>query len=550
MWTALPIREIAAGCRPPFSFYFDLVGHYWKSESNRLPIHRICTLARKQEATFFTIEDATARPSIQAELDALNAAQAGDGEAEAISLSFFTSPEWPADRDELALADLDLNSIEGNDFLGQAVIINYRRPGDTAFALSYIYEAVFPPPRLPPRRRSRNVKRRVRRELLNNFIYAQEKFVCEVRGRQFDVAGFYYCQQNSFTHVCAHASLRMALTSATNARVTPDYVNKLLGIAPPCDGLGLGEFVRVIEDQGKCAEVIRCQVLNKKTKKYKSVLSRETYISVLASIVESGSKALLTFSTAKDGNGTGASAGPDHVVFVYGHTRHSDEWHPQAIAAYAGPKSAPYYPASSWIDHFLIHDDNFGPYYTLSSSALEFKKEVTAHTIIAIRDIRIGTASQFAEANAASQLANALPSLAAMGSGRWFDYLTGGPQKLVLRTILMEKGKYLAHLKRSRGHDGTRMDAAEIAPFKRLPDRFWMVEFSLPPLFTGNHSKLGEAIVSVDKLAETPDDATILALRLPSLSLVRDAREKLMPHASSLLSHVKIFRMKPHAAIW
>ena len=319
-------------------------------------------------------------------------------------------------------------------------------------------------------------------------------------------------------------------------------------MGPSCGGLGLGDLVKLIQDQGKHAEVIKCQDLEGGC--YVELLSRETYISVLASIVESGSKALLIFSTGEQDEQDGSSEGPDHVVLVYGHTRHSDEWHPQAIPAYAGPASASYYPASSWIDHFLIHDDNFGPYYTLSSSALKFKKEVTAHQIIAIRDIPIRTASQFAEPAASSHLTNLLPGLASQASGRWFDYLTARPRKFVLRTVLMEKNGYLDHLRAARGHDGTKMDATEIAPFEALPNRFWMVEFSLPPLFTGNHSKLGEVIVSVDQVAETSNDASILALRLPGLSLVCDEHGALIPHPSSLQSHVGIFRLKSHAEIW
>lgn len=546
MWKADPTPEFAVGCRPPFSFYFDLVERYWTSEFNNPPIHRICTLARKQGATFFTIEDVASQPAIEAEIAALDFARGPGGTATAMRLSFFSSRSWPANRNEVPLTEVDLSGVRENEFLGQAVIVSYRQPGSAAYDLSYIFEALFPSPRLPSRRPGTIGSRG--RELLNNFIYTEEKFVCEVRDRQFEIIGLYYCQQNSLTHVCAHASLRMALNSETGNRVTPDYVNQLLKITPPCDGLTLPDLVRVIQAQGKHAEVIKCQ--KRSHGKYKPVLSREAYISVLASIVESGHTALLTFSTAGDGDGKDGGSGPDHVVFVYGHTRHSDEWHPQAIAAYAGPVDALYFPASNWIDHFLIHDDNFGPYYTLSSSALEFKKEVTAHKIIAIRDIKIGTASQFAEGNAAAQLANVLPRLKAMGSGRWFEYLTSAPRKFVLRTILIQRKRYLSHLRAMRGHDSSRMSASEIEPFGALPERFWMVEFSLPPLFTGNHSKLGEVIISADTLAKSPDDATILALRLPSLSLVRDTKHKLLPYGSSLRSHAEIFRIKRHAAVW
>jgi hypothetical protein len=208
---------------------------------------------------------------------------------------------------------------------------------------------------------------------------------------------------------------------------------------------------------------------------------------VLTSFVESGCIVLLVFTTAN---------GVEHVVTVFGYTRNSDEWHPQAIPGYGGPQSAQYYTNSSWVDHFLIHDDNLGPYYTLSSRALEVDQNIAAHWIVAIHPHEADVSPHYAEALGASVLRSDLPSLSQAGSGKWFEYITQQQRTFVMRALLVSRDTYLDHLKNSVAHDGSRMEENEISLLASLPDWFWMVEFSLPSLFTGNRAKLGEFIVS------------------------------------------------------
>ena len=75
MWTELTTVDDQIDCAPPYSFYFDLVGSYWRSGAgNNLPLHRLCTLARKQGAACLVIESALSRVDVRAELDALDAA--------------------------------------------------------------------------------------------------------------------------------------------------------------------------------------------------------------------------------------------------------------------------------------------------------------------------------------------------------------------------------------------------------------------------------------------------------------------------------------------
>lgn len=552
MWSDLAVVGATVNCAPPFSFYFDLIEKVWKAkDTNNLPLHRLCTLARKQGAKSVILESAAKLPRVAHEITDLDVMHyGGGGAAEAVAISLFAC--------ELDEGD-DLAAVADTDFLGQAIVINYRPPGSADFTISYVFEAILPPPSM-----SRAAGGTF---LLNNYLAPHQTFACEVKGRSFTVEGVYYCQQNSQTHVCAHACLRMAMRSSGPQDITAKEINALLSVTPPCQGLQLGQIVQVIENRGFEADVTDVQ--------------HEPYLSLLASIIESGDQALLIFTTGHNSVGTDAAPDADeaagdspaesapceacdaselpmeapqaqeHVVLVFGHTRHSDEWHPQAIPEYAGPGSAKYLPASAWIDHFLIHDDNLGPYYTLSSHALEYDPDVRAHWIIAIRKQTPNLTATGAEAIAAVMLTNMLPQLATSSSGRWFDYITQNTWRYVLRTILMTREDYIAHLQGAQGHDGTKAKPEELAGLAGLPERIWMVEFSLPSLFTGNRAKLGEVLLTADPVEPEEMDDVFLGLRTPNLLLLKDSATGAMIQSDcSLQAHSPIFRRTTCGVEW
>jgi hypothetical protein len=331
MWSDLPTVAGCFDCRPPFSFYFDLISAYWKTATaNSSPLHRLCTLARKQGVTHVFVESALSRSDVREEIDDLDRWSGGGGSAEAVAFSFFAS--------ETAAGDI--GAADQSSIIGHVVLINYCAPNQSNFSSSYIYEGVFRAPSLP-------TSATTTRSLLNNFVCSEGQFSRRISGRDFIMRGVYYCQQNGQTHVCAHACLRMALnTLGTHPLITNASINSLLNVVPPFSGLSIAQIQSVVNAYGGVtACVADCKGI-----------SASTYLSILGSIVESGHIALLVFST---GHNVAAAQNMQHVVAVFGHTRNSDEWHPQAVPAYAGPQSAKYYPGSAWIDHFLIHDDNF-----------------------------------------------------------------------------------------------------------------------------------------------------------------------------------------------
>jgi hypothetical protein len=523
MWQQLATVEATLDCIKPFSFYFDLVTPYFKSraqDSNPIPLHRLCTLARKQGAIHVVVEDALSRADVREDIDSLDATYSGDGAAEAIALSFFAGPA-----DNFSVA-----ATEDRWFLGHAVVINYRPPGEAEFKTSYVYEAILKPPRL-------NADTDTPRPLLNSFLGPASEFECRVQGRTFDIEGFYYCQQNIRSHVCAHASLRMILRSKHNPHLTSSYINSKLGLTPPLYGLKISEIVDVLSDAGYESEVIDCHQLD-----------AEPYSTILASILESGDRALLVFTTVQPG-----ASSQHHVVAIFGHTRNLDEWHPEAVPLYGGPGSSEYYRASNWIDHYIIHDDNLGPYYTLNNRALEADPDVRAQWIVGVRKKATERTALGAEAVAWIALSALLPSLGGHAGSRWLDYIRGAPVGYVLRNILLTRDEYVEHLRTAEGHDGSRMQAAELSRLASLPERFWMVEFTFPALLTGNRSKLGEVLVSAEASGSPPkvwEDT--FALRVPGfLFLVSDpAQPALKEYSSGLTAHSPIFRYGQHDHVW
>ncbi len=527
MWTSLTTVESCVQCEPPFSFFFDLVGTHWKStSSNPITLHRICTLSRKQGASYVVIESALTRADVREEIDFLDNQLGGGGAAEAVTIAFFSCRTNPAENIETVLP---------SSLLAHVVLINYRAPGITEFTNSYIYEAIVAIPAYRDSNGGIN-------QLLNNFICADSEFRRSVRRREFSLRGIYYAQQNGVTHVCAHACLRMALNSigVCNPPISSAMINNTLNIVPPFAGLSLGQMQTVIDGiDGVRASIVNCKDL-----------PFSNFLTILAAIVESGHVALLVFRT-DDASGESGQQNIDHVVTIFGHTRNSDEWHPEAIPAYSGPPSTPYYPSSFWIDHFLIHDDNLGPYFAFSSRALEFDPKVKATWIVALHPIWPATRPDYAEAAAAALLANLLPSLAPLGSGRWFEMMTRKQLRYVLRTILIERERYLEHLRDSRCHDSTVLSDEEVSLLADLPEMFWMVELSLPQLYAGNRSKLGDVLIDALNAPASDDLSTsLLALRVPS-GLVKRANDGTMRwHPLSMRAHSPIFQHRAHTHVW
>jgi hypothetical protein len=163
MWHRVATAGQSLVCRSPFSFFFDLIRPYWRTVSpapDKLTLHRLCTLARKQGAKFVLVDSALDRVDVQQDIEALDAFYGGGGEAEAVSFAFFTGNQNPR----------YIPKVASDALLGVAVLINYKRLGSHDWTCSYIYEAILTPPH------QRDTKGK-KKNLLNNYICRDAEFI-------------------------------------------------------------------------------------------------------------------------------------------------------------------------------------------------------------------------------------------------------------------------------------------------------------------------------------------------------------------------------------
>jgi hypothetical protein len=434
------------------------------------------------QVTRLSLEDAASEPDVREELDDLDTAFGSGGAAQAIRLGFFTKLKSGSE-----------------EFLGFADLINYQPPGvgwrnrqKHPEARSYIYQCVLRIPTIIDPDREDPLK--AVEGLLNNYCHCSREFKVNVDGATRSVTGAYYCQQNNATSTCAQASLRMVINSGPLAGTTSTrQINATLGITvapskkPRGTGLLTDQLNLVAEASGY--SMMRWNFFERPT---------EDYAQLLYSIVESHTPALLAFTTREGDAG--------HVVPVFGHTLNSDEWYPEARIAYSGPPGAKYHPSSSWVDHFLIHDDNFGPYYCLAPSAL--RKSVLPQIDSRMRVLDVvglfptGTTLDpfLAENIATVAMRTVMPHLL-KSAGRWRSVLKkytegfGVKRNFVLRTFHMKRSSYRSHLLAHVDHSGGQTAAQQVSFVSQLPKDFWITEVSLPDLYTGNKTKLGEVLV-------------------------------------------------------
>lgn len=565
----MPVLSRIVGCEAPYSFYFSLVEPFWKSvASDSSPLHRLTTLARKQGARALVIEDASSIASVTQEIATLDARMGGGGTAEAMLLSFLNQVP---DED-------DIGTVSDTCLIGQCTLINYRPRHEAEFQTSFVYEAFFATPSLENGE-----------PLLNNYINCEASFEVTVHGRAFRIKGLYYAQQNGITSVCAHACIRMAVRTLHPDKPSPstEEINCLVGDPPPADGMLEEQISSALEHlAARGVAVIDCASIHP-----------PEYVSVLAAAADSGDIALLVFETGStrcepgkaEDSARGSTVGDEdpcdadadtdanadadvdaseptnHVVVVYGYTRNTDEWHPQAIPEYTGGPLAKHSPSSAWVDHFIIHDDNFGPYLALSSRALEADPTLRAEKIIIVRRLLTDIEAHVAEAATAIIMAQAKQIFADDAhDNQWLNYLLRYHKPLVTRPVLLTRDEYCDHLAATSGHDGSQVNGSIRAARDALPEVMWMIEFTLPDLFTGNHTKLGEVLLEanlVDGSSSFKD--RVRGVRVPSrFMLAQGGRTRSLGeflqqeggpqdvHAFPLTSHSALYERNPPGKQW
>jgi hypothetical protein len=397
-------------------------------------------------------------------------------------LSFFASPVHP----QL------LPYVSNDDYLGYAVFIAVELPNKEV--TPYVYESVIATP--SPHIGSVGGRRLA---LPTHYVHCVRRYPAWVGERRFTLFGSFFSQQNNLTHVCAQASLRWLLNNLperADSIVSYEDINHVIGIdhttrrvgqyndSEPI-GLPIGDLEKVIEDSGyRC---IRADYENP------SDSPTEPYWRFMYSIVESGFPVLLGFT----------ARGARHVICAIGHTLNTDIWDAEARPAYAGAPDALYLPTVEWVDHFVVHDDNYGMYFCMPTKALALPAisgggfKVTDALGVVPREIEVGPLD--AELYASTVLRRLLDA-DVLARSYWVDALRqdqAAPLKwVVLRTLFTSRTNYEEHLQNMEDGGGNRLtqDDLDIIVTARLPQYFWVTEVTLTDIYTANKHKLGEVI--------------------------------------------------------
>lgn len=471
-------------------------------------MRRIFSLARKQNYQSVLIEelDASNCATLAEEDDALAKRQPDFIGSRTHRLSFFRS--------------LPEKQPASDDFIGTAVF-KFDSFSGLAQTRQHIYEAVIPPWRTTED---------------NNFIHCSRAYGFHTSAGDFAATGVLYAQQNDLTFVCAHVALRSALSSVLpDGDISYTKINQLAGVDHQSVQVGNGgrglepdQMEHVLKGLGVTYEKVVHEP-------HQNLHLPTDYQRHLYGSIESGGPALLGFEL-DDPSAKPGKAGR-HIIPVFGHTFNEDAWVPEAQRHYfAGGLS--YYPSESWLSAFVVHDDNFGPYYCLPRN---FLRKDNFRLILSLK--RFPTVFSPLEAETlAFGYAKILSGVFKSSGQDWLERFSIFTRlgSLVIRAQCLTREDYLTHLGALEDWQGHRMEAALTTSFgQALPDFFWMAELSAPELFSATRHKFGELLIAADRPA-VANLTLLLAARLPGQALL-PANGNLTVQPTVLEGHTQLF---------
>jgi len=406
--------------------------------------------------------------------------------------------------------------LRDKDILATCVVVTFiPKRGRRRSPKSYVYEAVV---RMQRPRISWTPQR-----FPHNYTHVRSILEIKVLGREFEIPGSYFVQENGIDCVCAQACIKMSMIHIDGdvQRVPPTSgrINEIvrcyrrqkqLEKLNPRRGLTIGDLREVIHKEHGHALLLD-------TKKDRWTPPYEfTYL-----LIESGIPALVAFCPEP------VRAGEDppepeilHVMPVVGHTMNCDRWLPIAKIHYEEFDVAEnrdrhaYRSTAEWACHLVIHDDCLGPYYCLGEHDLLYPPNRRGKRKSRIRFV-IGLVPD--DAGFSKKMTPYLAQQAACEQfwSSWRTFLNGAPEPwrtrfvafpftpntLVLRTQLVKQADYIGHLSHRRSnvdHMGKapRLGKDDTNRLRReLPERFWVTEFTLSEIYSVNQNAFGEILI-------------------------------------------------------
>ena len=330
----------------------------------------------------------------------------------------------------------------------------------------------------------------------HNCVSYPGEYSLSVCGKAFGIVGVMYCQQNELNKRCAQVSLRAILS-----RVVPGHDVSYAKINDIVSKFCKGQNEKFDPSKGMKVEQIRA-VLKAFGIRFKDVdyqcsgrqrarLKRDLpYSKFLYAGVESGLGALLGFKVHDKKEDS------RHIIPMFGHTFNKDSWVSDARKFYFNDKdlNSAYMPSDSWTSSFIGHDDNLGANFCVPRA---YVLPDDVDYIVELYRPGVVYSGAIAEAIAFQVLKHLEEQLKTENEWipRFLDALDDG--KVILRSVSIEKEKYLDHLRDLRDWKWRKESRVTVNGFvqMKLPSVLWVVEISLPQLFPATERKIGEIVL-------------------------------------------------------
>ena len=385
-------------------------------------------------------------------------------------------------------AAISVDAIDSSCCLGYALI---KCDGENSEAPRfYVFEAVFNESRLT-----------------YTPSVSEGEYDFRVLNRVFRVRGTLYCQQNGLTKVCSQVALRSLLSRLMpghdiSYRRIEDLAKEVSeGKAREKIGLTTTLTEKIIKRLGFTVDYMGMSIKTSESEYLR-------YLHLIYAGVESGAGSFMAFGPK------GLASEPDklHVIPVYGHSFNDHNWVAGASSIYFDEsKMKSSVSSDAWLGSFVGHDDNCGPCLMIPRHYLHAGKLAWGAVL---RRPHANFSSASAKKRAWLILCNCANRFFGRSENAWARQIraiiggrcgNGGKyvHKIVLRVSLVDRFDYLKHIALAEDWDGNMEDEGVIADLSNmLPEKIWLGEFSVVPLFSGFKRVLGEVVLDA---ATTPD---------------------------------------------
>ena len=361
----------------------------------------------------------------------------------------------------------------------------------------------------------------------HSYFKACREYHFTAGGRAFSLFGCLFAQQNGLNKACAQVALRSLSTSYLRRDVSYREINDFASNGDPAfkpaSGLTNDEIRWVLTGLLIPYNAWDYTAWEEKPG-MENIRSEMPYQKMVYSGVESGCGALIAFRT----KGPNANPKEGHVVTAFGHTFNEDSWAPYGDGAYFKiGEEIKYLPSRAWTSNFIIHDDNFGANLCLPQS---FLNTGDVHFVIELLRDGWPCSGVVVEITAANYFYSILPTLDVDGVNpisvnpigiKWLRRLQEyvSDQQLILRHVPVTREEYLQRLEEDTDWQSQREDAKVLSDLQQadFPSRMWMVEVSVPEVFSTNKRKIGEILLDGERayFTDEADGSGFVVARFP-----------------------------------